>query len=152
MSVDLKRHIHTLNPCASACLNVYWLQLRDAITLLKDKIIFKIKLGNLHPEPTIMALNRCLRLKQDCDQVVDNLPSSLSRKLQSTATCPTGWAIFSYTDTNYPPWANFTKCDAASYPIVLSAKFNTPGQSGRTSIAWSRLAPPASSPYNLVWP
>lgn len=123
MWISRGTHISLIHGCVSACLHLYCLQLRRGLQFLLDNLIFKINMGNLHPEPKVMALDRCLRLKQDCDQVSSSLPP----ELQSTAICPTGWAVFTYNDTNYPPWANFTKCDAASYPIVLNAKFNTPG-------------------------
>jgi hypothetical protein len=53
---------------------------------------------------------------------VSDYVSGVRRELQSADTCPTSWAVYTYVDTNYPPWANFTKCDSGSYPISIDAR------------------------------
>lgn len=102
---------------------------------LRDSFALKMSLDFLYPEFCVMEMGDCLRSKRNCfkpevreyvQAKVLGFDIELGDNPNQDPACPSEYALYRFVDTSYPPWANFTQCDDASYPLTLTATFNAP--------------------------
>jgi hypothetical protein len=93
-----------------------------------------LSIKSLLPESIRTDAENCLRYGNftSCNSLRGNgygsfVDRSSRRRLSSDSSCSDqeAYQIQEFTDLTYPPFANFTACSNATYPVVLSATFKS---------------------------